>query len=530
MPDKRRQIKWANDQQQWLFEAGPRPTLLYGGINSGKTAGCVLKALALLTRYEGSRLAVIRRTYSQLLKTTLETWWQWCHPSYYRENGRFNEALGILDLNNGSRVYFLHLDTADSLDVLAGLELNFGYVSQAEELEEEAWDLLDTRVGRWTGATIPAEEFAQFGGEENWPWRSEEGTCVPPRYLFAESYSTDEDHWLYRRFAEQSLERKNKWEALGYQARRVQSTENRFAIQATLDASLGKDEDFVRRYVRAEWGNPEEKMFRLDDASIIDPDSNPGLLNAIRTSMKLHRVMDHGETAPTCCLWYAVDTEGRVFFFREYYAVADLVSSHRKAIYELSLPDSKGVAPHYASNLADPHIFDMTRGHSINSGPRWSVASEWEDSKLAPRETAIFWLAADNNEEASRWRIKAYLHVDQTVMHPITGKRGAPRVYFIRWTPSYPHGCDMTITELRAQRRSVVTQRGDGTKIYGDERDDTVPDHSTDCVRYALLSRPQPAEIPQEYTAFRVEVKDGRSSMPAAALHRASRRAARLGR
>jgi hypothetical protein len=46
------------------------------------------------------------------------------------------------------------------------------------------------------------------------------------------------------------------------------------------------------------------------------------------------------------------------------------------------------------------------------------------------------------------------------------------------------------LTDIRAAKRVVVGTGADGSKQYGDERDDTVRDHLLDCVRYSIGMRP----------------------------------------
>lgn len=476
--------KWANEGQQWLIERGAAPTLLAGGINSGKTVGAVLKLLALLHKYPGSRAAVVRRSYSQLLKTTMETFYQWCTPAMYKPHGNRTEA--VLDLNNGSRVYFIHLDQPASLDLLAGLELNFVYVSQAEEIEEKAWDLLDVRVGRWKGAVVPQEEIDEVGGAENWPWRNEEGELVPPRYIFAESYVTDEAHWLYDRFAEESPNRA-KWKALGYESKIVWSETNIYAIKATLDAALAKDEDYLRRFVRPVWGNPEGKIFRIDPMSKLE--HSEWLMQRLMR-MKLHRSLDHGEFVATVCGWHATDADGNIFTYREYYQDDALVSHHRNMIYEYSKEDAlgSGMLPRYTSQLADPSIFNNNRGRSLDEKPSWSVADEYTDTKIMPRETAVFWQPAENGEEATRSRLKEYLRIDPNHRHPVTGKLGAPHLYFVMKGPNYPRGCDMIVKQINAQQR-VKAKVGD-REVWLDARNDKIVDHGYDMEKYFVVSRP----------------------------------------
>lgn len=472
--------KWANEGQQWLFERGAKPTLLVGGINSGKTVGCSLKGIGLLTEYPGSRLAVVRRSYTQLVKTTMETWYQWCLPEFYEKKGSRNES--VLNFNNGSRVYFIHLDQPNSLDLLAGLELNFAYVSQVEEISEKAWDLLDVRIGRWTGAKVPPEAIMKAGGIDKWEWKSEDGdVIIPPRYLFAEGYVTDEGHWLYNRFSPDSPERA-KWEKLGYESRIVFSEDNTYAVKATVEASLSKDDDYIRRYVRPQWGNPEGKIFKIDPQSILVP--TPALVERILRTMKLHRSLDHGEFSPTCCGWHATDYDGNIFTYREYYKGDALVSTHRQNIFELSKEDGGK----YHSNLADPTIDSNNRGRTLTSKPTWSVLDEYQDSRIMPLETVIRWSLSQNDEMATRSRMKEYLRVDANHKNPITGKMGAPHLYFLKKTPDYPNGCDHILREIGSQMR-VKSKVGD-REVWLDQRDDNIVDHGYDMEKYFVISRP----------------------------------------
>lgn len=468
--------EWSSDKQEWLYSRGPYPTLLVGGQNSGKTTGCVLKALTLLQTYPGSRIAIIRRSATQLAKTTMESFFQWCTPGFFRPYGGFNQNSGVLDLNNGSRAYFLHLDQPDSLDVLAGLELNFAYVSQVEEISEKAWDLLDVRCGRWTGAHIPNEILDSYpGGRAAWPWRAESdpNIRVPPRYIFAEGYVTDETHWLYLRFADESPERA-KWKALGYACKIVESADNKFAIREVINALYAKDPDYVRRYVKPQWGNPEGALFNVSPLSLLQP--TPALLNRVRLYMRWRRALDHGDSAPTCCGWLASDADDNIFVVREYYQPNLLVTQHRKNIFELGRND-----PPYQTNYADPSIFAKSRGRSATKAPEWSIADEWRDQHIGDPRTAISWQPSENDEHATVSRMKEFLFVDPNHRHPITNELGAPHLYFIVATEDYPNGCSEILKDIRAQRRKSIAVVGD-VKVFTDERDDTVRDHGYDCL------------------------------------------------
>jgi hypothetical protein len=457
--------KWASPQQKAFAESEATYSLMVGGYGSGKTYAACLRLLRSIDKYRGSRWAIVRRVHKQLKATTMVTFDALC-PAWAL-TGR-NDIEGTREFANGSRLHFLGLDTPGSLGVLQGLELNGAFVDQAEEISERVWDTLDARIGRWTQLE-----------------------AVPPRMLIATANPSDELHWLYERFADESP-RREEWRGRGYECIVADSRSNVFLPKENLAALLGKDDEFQRRFVRGEWGNPEGRIFTLDPASILDP--TPELLSKVLNGMHLHRSLDHGDSAPTCCLWHATDNDGNIFVFREYYVAGALVSDHRRAISMLSGREV------YRSQLADPSIFHKT---AQKYGGRWSISDEYGDTRVMPASTALYWAPADNAEMPSRSRIKEYLRVDPDHLHPITREKGSPRLFFLKKTSEYPNGCDRAILELRSQKRVKVEESG-GRDVYSDDRDDTVPDHSYDALKYFVISRPsvmrEPSRAPGPLT------------------------------
>jgi len=437
---------------------------MLGGYGSAKTYGACVKLHRLASKYPGSRWAIIRRVFKQLKATTMITFDSMTPPEALA--GR-NDQDGTRQFQNGSQVHFLGLDTPGSLGVLQGLEINGAFVDQAEEISEKTWDTIDARVGRWTQLEV-----------------------MPPRYLWATANPTDELHWLYERFADESPQREF-WKAKGYACIVADSRSNKFLPQENLAALLNKDDEFVRRFVRGEWGNPEGRIFTVDPLSYLE--ATPELLAKIQ-GMHLHRSLDHGDSAPTACLWEATDGDGNIFLYREYYVANALVSDHRKAIVALSGLEN------YRTQLADPSIFHKT---AQKFGGKWSIADEYSDAMVLPRQTALFWAPADNAEMPSRSRIKEYLRVDPEHTHPVTREKGAPRLYFVRKSSDYPNGCDRVILELKSQKRVKIEEAG-GRDVYSDDRDDTVPDHAFDALKYFVISRPsvqrEPAKSPGLFT------------------------------
>jgi hypothetical protein len=169
-----------------------------------------------------------------------------------------------------------------------------------------------------------------------------------------------------------------------------------------------------------------------------------------------------------------------VFVYREYYVPNRLVSDHRRAIAILSGKES------YRSQLADPSIFHKT---AQKYGGKWSIADEYCDTRVMPQGTALYWTPADNAEMPSRSRIKEYLRVDPEHVHPVTREKGSPRLFFLKKSSEYPNGCDRTILELKSQKRLKIEEAG-GRDVYSDDRDDSVPDHAYDALKYFVISRP----------------------------------------
>ena len=466
--------------QKIAWESGPAPFLFMGGVGSGKTFVGVLKLLWLLDQYPGSRAAIIRQRSTQLKKTVSATLWKLLDM---RHVARRNDNEGFIKLTNGSELHLRHLDKDTSIEDLKSFEINFAMVDQAEDISEVAFDTLVERVGRWTGA------LKRGGFPDRWEYQNELGEKIPPPYIFLTAYSPGFDHWLTARFWEEGEERE-RYRKEGYRYVTGSTRDNKALTKQYISGRLAMGKEYVERYVDAEvWGATEGRIFDLNEQSIVTPTQD--IVTKIKRTMRLHRVMDHGEFSPTAVLWYSTDSDGNIIYYREYMEEGLLVSDHRTNIYNLSKNDSGGDdAPRYYSQYADPSIFNVSRGRTLTDKPTWSVADEWSDTRIMDRKTSVFWRRASNDEAMTISRMREYLKVDPKHRNPFTGKMGAPRVYFLKLTPEYPDGCRETMVDIRSAKRVEVGINSDGTKQYGDERDDKVRDHLLDCCRYSIGMRP----------------------------------------
>lgn len=503
-------IQFASPTQKAAFNYGPMPALMSGGFGSGKTfAGC-MKGLYLSDVYPKNRGLIFRTVAKDLRLTTMATFRKLCPPTAY-DSGEagWNRMEGLLRLNNGSEILWLGLDNPELENIIKGIEINWFLGDQIEDVAEEIFDKLVSRLGRWDQAEVPAWCVARYVAKtgQPWPWvHPTSGTPVPPTYAMGTCNPDTELHWLYRRFHPESPERYEKkihevsavgeltgrlvsYADVGYQLFHMPSTENQFLPAQNKAHLLSQDDAFVRRYVDGIWGLPEGAIHVVDKTSLITletVEAAESFLTMLRQTCTLHRFLDHGDSAPTCCLWLAVDRNDNLIFFREYYVPNQLVSYHRREITELSREER------YDFNMADPSIFNKTMQ---KHGGRWSVSDEYESQRESPAETAIYWQPADNNELGTRNRINEYLRVDPSRVHPFTQTKGAARLFFVVRTDAYPQGLVHALRETRSQRREKIGTDM-GRPVFSDDRDDGIADHGYDGVRYAVASRAPLARTP----------------------------------
>jgi hypothetical protein len=456
------ELQFDSVEQEAFYKAVARNQCFSGGFNNGKTwVGC-LKSMNLLNLFTNYRMIIAREKYTDLKRSTMQTFFKMCPSELIVSH---NEQDGVTLLSNSSLIYWIHLDNADE-NTLRGMEPNSILVDQAEETSEKMYDVLDARLGRWDGVIIPVALLELHEKIYGCAWPTNKfGRYIVPSYLMLLCNPEDEFHYIYRKYHPDSPSHVPGYFYVEGQWRPSLGSEESY------DVALTRDPEWVAKYVKGQWGSSSAAIHFLHKDSILEP--TEALLDHIRTKGNLFRVLDHGDSAPTCCLWVAA-IDGVYIFYREYYVAGRVISYHRKAISDLSKDES------YSGNYADPSIF---KKNSQKQGGFWCVADEYRDSTLpAP---VLMWIAADNNEFATRNRINELLMKSLRHRHPITRETPAPGIYFIKSDDTYPEGCKEAIRQISAQRKKLLGTF-EGKSIYSDDRDDSIPDHSYDCVRYFI--------------------------------------------
>lgn len=481
-----------NSQFQYdAFHAIERHQCFSGGYGNGKSSIASMKAIALCSEFPRYRVAILRRSSIDLRRTTMETFFKWCPPGLYNpsKGGARVDSRNYLKLINGSEVFWLHLDDNDS-NVVRGLEINTAIIDQAEEVGEEIYDHLNSRVGRWDMAELKPDIDPETYKKDKL------GRPVIPSYMIICVNPDSFEHWVYKRYHEESEEHHRKQiiridgkeEIYRYsddhKMYHGRSVDNPALGESNIRVMLQKDEAFVKRFVMGVWGIPEGAIHKVPPECELD-DIPVEILDKFLIHGTLYRILDHGYDHATCCLWVSAYEKWHLCY-REYYQANALISSHRAEISSMS--SYAGFSEKYQINLADPSIFKKT---SEKFGGKWSVADEYKNvSPPLENVPPIHWEPADNNEFMTRNMINELLTIKADIRHPVTGKFGAPSVYFLKKSEAYPNGIDKVLAQIKAQKKRQVAVIN-GKPIFDDERDDSVEDDGYDTFRYYVGRRPK---------------------------------------
>jgi len=231
---------------------------IMGPFGSGKSTCCIMDILRRAqTQRPGpdgkrrSRWAITRNTFPELRTTTIKSWHQWVPQTIGRwvDTGPPTHHIreGDIDLE----VMFLALDRPDDVSKLLSLELTGAWMNEAREQPKAVLDGLTGRVGRYPSAAL--------------------GGCTWSG-IIADTNPPDEDHWWYKNAEEVKPEGWRFYRQPGGLDEQAENLDwlnqnpetlvlpygdpvRRRAGRGYYERQVaGKDPDWVRVYVNAEYG------------------------------------------------------------------------------------------------------------------------------------------------------------------------------------------------------------------------------------------------------------------------------------
>lgn len=412
-----------------------RFTCYSGGFGNGKTTAGCLKGL-LLSSMPGNFGLIGRLTYPELRDTTRKSFFELCPPEYYEpaNGGEWKRSENYLKLVNGSEIIFRHMDDISEKELLS-LNLGWFYIDQAEEVGEKVFMILQSRLRL---------------------------NRVPNRFGFV-TCNPEPGNWIYQKFKKPKDENRLQPD---YDIIEAPSYENPHLpaeyVQTLRDAY---PEEMQKRYIEGLWDFFEGQIYAEFDRRIhVTP--------PFKIPVGWERLVgiDHGMMNPTAALWAAIDYDGNVYIYDEYYQPG-IVSEHAKTILE------KSYGQEISYWLIDPSTQAKTRE---KEGMPWSILEEYEDQ-------GIFAVPANNEKLGGINRVREFLRIDLKRKNPKTGTFGAPKLYIFA-------NCVNLIDELPQYQWKRM--RGLSARNAPEVPRD-FNDHACDALRYIIMSRfPPPRRNP----------------------------------
>ena len=277
--------------------------VLSGAAGTGKSRACLEKLFAAATEHEGLRAAIVRKTRTSLTDTGLVTWERDVLGLDHElvTSGAQRRFRHSYLFGNGAEVVVAGMDRPSRI---LSAEYDLIYVQQAEELTENEWETLTTRLRSGRMA------YQQIIGD-----------CNPDAPT----------HWIKGRADRgqtRMLDTRHEDNPVLWDAERGEWTEAGARYMAVLDALTGARKERLRygRWVQAEGVVYEEYQPAVH---LIDRFEVPADWRRIR-------VVDFGYTNPFVCQWWALDPDGRMYRYRELYMTGRTVRVHAQQIVALS--------------------------------------------------------------------------------------------------------------------------------------------------------------------------------------------------
>jgi hypothetical protein len=397
------------------MQTNTRHVAYFGGIRSGKTVAACIRGITVAINCPGSIGVVIRETHVELNDSTKMFFMQWlkrfddAQPDGQKYILGKNDNENWVKFTNGSVVFFRH---ATDPGLYKGPTYTWFLVDQAEDLDEEIAKLICDRL-----SDVRYPNVGMWVG------------------------NTDKGHnWCYRWF-------------------KLKEKENSAIIETTfLDNIQNLPPEYVKEqlsrpqeekdiYIYGSWDNPKGLVLRLTkDHFVQDFSPDPGWY--------LYVACDPPDTTGTFGgLAYYLTYNGDFIFKREYYAPNRRISEHSREL--------KFLCQHGKQRLV---YFDPSAWRKTQAGDAGflTLVDLYRRNGINP-------VPAENSIVIGIDLLRELAQVDPEHEHPFTGKKGAPRLYFVK-------------SHLPNLMEEIA-----GWMIDDPSRE---PVHLCDPLRYAVASRP----------------------------------------
>lgn len=431
LPKQAEFMRLASDPQ------GPKYIRYCGGIGSGKSLiGCI-QTLVWAIKFPGEYI-VARQYMPELKTTTYKTFKEICPPALIIED-RIADMAMKLKASGGkhSWIYFRGLDDADKL---RSLNLSGFFIDESCQVSEAAFMLLQ---GRLRGPGIRKGILTTNSDGHSWGWR-----------------------WFIKKDMIQSDTVKAQFANIY-----APSTENCHLPEGYVETMLHTwSPERIQREIYADEDSFESQVYSefRRDVHVIPPFSVPD-------TWLRYVGIDHGFRNPTAWIWGAVDYDGNIFIYREFYQREWLIEEVCK-----SGKDKQPSALQLMTLPGEKRKLESLEWAKIDPSTK-ARRNEREGTKLSDYDLYIENLPSDfplqtanNDVTAGIDKVKSYLKQDT--------RTGKPRLYVF-------NTCVNLIEEISTYRYPELTSSQQGKRAEK-ENPMKVNDHAVDAVRYMIMGLP----------------------------------------
>lgn len=442
-------ITYSPTPKQRAFHATKANEVLYGGAaGGGKTKALIMDALFRTLTFPGTTAVVFRRTYQELEDTDIKE----ALSSYPKELVKYNAGRHEFTLKNGSKILFRHCENEADRFNYSGIEIQFLYFDELTSFEQVIYDFLKTRLrAKKSLGVVPIVRSASNPGNIGHGW-------VKKMFVDAGPYMSIQTQEIYS-------EALHKTKKIRTQYIPALATENPFITEDYVFELEQKPQALRDALLNGDWNSFEGQVFTefVDDPAHYVDRLYTHVIEPFEIPLWWPRYMsfDHGYSKPFSVGYWAVDPEGRVYRYKEWYgckprqANKGLELTPREIAAGIVSRETEEAANNLSiDRIADPAIFDRSRGDSVADQMRPDVG-----------KPGIIFRKGDNTRLAGKMQLHERMRFDPN---------GKPMMYvfntcqdWIRTVPSLPYS---------------VTKPED--------IDSDAEDHAYDETRYFLMSRP----------------------------------------
>ena len=310
-----------NNKQRRFHQSAAKYRGFIGGFGSGKSTAGAIEAWKMIGLYPGSLGVIGRLEFTALQQSSMKTFFQWGPEAGWEYDSSEHKLYVPVGDGKVTEVLFWHFDNPDPL---RSMEIDWWWIDEAHEVPEDTFLMLE---GRLRG---------HVGPQRGWITSNPNGR-----------------DWMWKHFVDQSMLDKSVLKDFNGTVARSDDNFKHLPEGYIERLRASYPEEWVKRYLDSSFDTFEGQIYpEFGAAHVIEPYHIP-------EDWPRYRFMDIGFANPTVVLWCAMDMDGRLVIYNEYYRSGADPTEHWNAIKGFD-----GGAPWMS--ILDPAADQSTAGAKIS--------------------------------------------------------------------------------------------------------------------------------------------------------------------